>query len=105
QRGGEEGAAAQDCGRASTRAPTPSGEGPASPGSGCCGAVHPSRHPATEEAMSSFEVENPILNSPFAEPARHWYIQEGEEPELRDGRRPAVVFPPQNQRERWDEAD
>src|SRR5207247_803895 len=56
------------------------------------------------EVMSSFEVANPILSSPFAEPARHWYIREGEEPELRAGRR-AVVFPPRDQRERWDEAD
>jgi type III restriction enzyme len=54
--------------------------------------------------MSSFEVAEPILSSPFAEPARHWYIREGEEPELRVGRRPAVVFPPRDQRERWDEA-
>src|SRR5207249_870403 len=42
---------------------------------------------------------------PFVEPARHWYIQEGEEPEQREGRRPAVVFPPRDQRERWDETD
>ena len=55
--------------------------------------------------MNSFEVSNPILSSPFVEPARHWYIQEGEEPELREGRRPAVVFAPRDQRERWDEAD
>jgi type III restriction enzyme len=55
--------------------------------------------------MSSFEVPNPILSSPFAEPSRHWYIREGEEPELRPGRRPAVIFPPRDQRERWDESD
>ena len=42
--------------------------------------------------MSSFEVANPILSSPFAEPARHWYIREGEEPEQREGRRPATVL-------------
>lgn len=51
--------------------------------------------------MSSYEVPDPILGSPFAEPARHWYIREGEGPELRDGRRPAVVFPPASHRERW----
>jgi type III restriction enzyme len=55
--------------------------------------------------MNSFEVAEPILSSPFIEPASHWYIREGEEPEKRDGRRPAVVFPPSDQRERWDEAD
>ena len=32
--------------------------------------------------MSSIEVSEPILNSPFEEPNRHWYIREGEEPEL-----------------------
>jgi hypothetical protein len=30
--------------------------------------------------MNSFEVAEPILSSPFAEPAKHWYIREGEEP-------------------------
>ena len=55
--------------------------------------------------MNSFEVAEPILSSPFVEPACHWYIHEGEEPERREGRRPAVVFPLRDQRERWDEAD
>jgi type III restriction enzyme len=55
--------------------------------------------------MNSYEVAEPILSSPFAEPTKHWYIREGEEPELREGRRPAVVFPPRDQRERWDETD
>ncbi len=27
--------------------------------------------------MSAFEVEQPILNSPFEEPAEHWQIEEG----------------------------
>src|SRR6266704_2767393 len=39
--------------------------------------------------MNSFEVPEPILNVPFAEPAHHWYIREGEEPQKREGRRPA----------------
>lgn len=55
--------------------------------------------------MNTFEVSNPILNSPYAEPARHWYIREGEAPELRTGRRPAVVFPPASHGERWSEDD
>jgi len=48
--------------------------------------------------MSSFEVPEPIQNSPFAEPERHWFIREGEAPELRDGRRPSIVFPPRDER-------
>src|SRR5438132_138881 len=46
----------------------------------------------------AYEVPEPILNSPFEEPARHWYIREGEQPELRDGRRPAIVYPPREER-------
>jgi type III restriction enzyme len=51
----------------------------------------------------SYEVSEPIQNSPFEKPARYWYIQEGEEPDLRTGRRPPVVFPPRDQREEWTE--
>ncbi len=51
--------------------------------------------------MSDFEVPEPILCSPFDEPTRHWYIQEGEAPELRAGRRPSVVFPPEGKRAEW----
>jgi hypothetical protein len=28
--------------------------------------------------MSGYEVPNPILDSPFEEPAAHWHIEEGE---------------------------
>lgn len=42
--------------------------------------------------MSSFEVEQPILNSPFAEPAEHWRIEEGKAPERIPSRRPAGYF-------------
>jgi len=38
--------------------------------------------------MSSFEVSEPILNSPFQEPQSYWYICEGEPPVQKDGRRP-----------------
>jgi type III restriction enzyme len=36
-------------------------------------------------------VENPILNSPFEEPARYWDYEEGQ-PVLKDGRRPAGYY-------------
>jgi type III restriction enzyme len=42
--------------------------------------------------MSSFEVEQPILNSPFAEPAEHWQLEEGQPPVRANGRRPAGYF-------------
>jgi type III restriction enzyme len=55
--------------------------------------------------MPEFEVSEPILNSPFAEPSRHWFIREGHSPQLREGRRPAIVFPPRDQRHEWDLSD
>ena len=48
--------------------------------------------------MSSFEVSQPILNSPFEEPTAHWYIQEGKDADQREGRRPAIVYPPRDER-------
>jgi type III restriction enzyme len=42
--------------------------------------------------MSGYEVPEPILNSPFDEPSEHWHIVEGEQPERRAGRRPAMYF-------------
>lgn len=36
--------------------------------------------------MSDFEVPQPILNSPFAEPAKHWFIRRGEQPLMREVR-------------------
>jgi type III restriction enzyme len=47
------------------------------------------------------EVSEPILNTPFEKPKEYWYIQEGEEPERRPGRRPSVVFPPRDQTTPW----
>jgi type III restriction enzyme len=41
----------------------------------------------------TYEVNEPILNSPFDEPSRYWFIREGYEPELKEGRRPAIVYP------------
>jgi type III restriction enzyme len=42
--------------------------------------------------MSNYEVEQPILNSPYDEPAEHWDIEEGKHPERRPGRRLAGYF-------------
>jgi len=42
--------------------------------------------------MSSYEVPEPIINSPFDEPRQHWHIEEGKDPELLPGRRPAMYF-------------
>src|SRR5258708_7520836 len=72
------------------------------PGSVSAGAVHSptgaSGSCGDRDVMNPYEVDNPILNSPFAEPARHWYIREGEPAELRPGRRPALVYPPRDER-------
>lgn len=54
---------------------------------------------------AQFEVDSPILNSPFEPPAKHWYIAEDQEPEQRDGRRPSIVFPPRDQTRPWDTSD
>lgn len=50
----------------------------------------------------TYEVNEPILNSPFDEPSRYWFIREGYEPELREGRRPAIVYPPRDEKVDWD---
>lgn len=42
--------------------------------------------------MTAFEVDEPILTSPFNEPAEHWVIEEGKPPERKKGRRPAGYF-------------
>lgn len=42
--------------------------------------------------MSSFEVDQPILNSPYYEPAEHWYIKEGCQPERKEGHRRAGYY-------------
>lgn len=39
--------------------------------------------------MSQFEVPEPIICSPYEEPAWHWHLEEGREPE---NRRPAAYF-------------
>lgn len=50
----------------------------------------------------SFEVAQPIQNPPYDEPSKYWFIREGESPELKDGRRPAMVFQPRDQRDAWE---
>ena len=47
---------------------------------------------ARRGGMSSFEVEEPILNSPFDEPTEHWQIEEGKPPKRAAGRRQAGYF-------------
>jgi type III restriction enzyme len=42
--------------------------------------------------MAEFEVPEPIICSPYQEPAFHWFLQQGQEPEKRPGRRPAQYF-------------
>jgi type III restriction enzyme len=42
--------------------------------------------------MSTFEVPDPIIGSPFDAPAEHWRIVEGEPPQRVAGRRPAMYY-------------
>jgi type III restriction enzyme len=53
----------------------------------------------------SYEVDRPIQNSPFDEPARHWYIQRGRDPKLVERRRESFVFGPKTDRIAWDLSD
>ncbi len=72
------------------------------------GAANPLSHPATHSEVSTdigFEVGEPILNSAFAEPKEHWYIQEGELPKRLSGRRPAMVFQPEAEKGAWPTED
>lgn len=48
--------------------------------------------PAQPEPGSTFEVESPIINSPFREPQCHWQIKKGELPKKADGRRSASYY-------------
>ena len=42
--------------------------------------------------MTDYEVEQPILNSPYDEPQEYWNLVEGEAPVRVRGRRPAMYF-------------
>jgi type III restriction enzyme len=50
----------------------------------------------------TYEVDTPILNSPFEKPTNYWFIQENEPTEKRDGRRPPIVYPPRDDNTDWD---
>ncbi len=50
----------------------------------------------------TYEVNEPILNSPFDEPSHYWFIRDGYEPELIKGRRPAIAYPPLEGNVDWD---
>lgn len=41
--------------------------------------------------MSTYEVPEPILNSPYDEPQAYWYIEEGNPPEHRSGADPPGI--------------
>jgi type III restriction enzyme len=43
----------------------------------------------TGATPSGFEVDTPILNSPYEEPAEHWLLKFGERPQRIKGRRKA----------------
>lgn len=42
--------------------------------------------------MFDFQVESPIVNSPFLSPQRHWQIEEGTPPRVAGERRKPVYF-------------
>src|SRR5258708_15423674 len=37
-------------------------------------------------------VKDPIINSAYGEPHKHWHIETGKQPEVREGRRVASYF-------------
>lgn len=47
---------------------------------------------ADQAPRGPIELAEPIINSPYEEPAYHWHIVKGELPEKREGRRPASYF-------------
>jgi len=53
----------------------------------------------------TYEVGEPIQNSPYDEPAKHWYIQRGRDPKLVGRRRDAFVFGPKDREDGWDVSD
>ena len=52
--------------------------------------------------MSSYEVPEPILNTPFDDPGEYWYIEQGKQAQRRKGRCASVVFPPRDQSQPWE---
>ena len=49
--------------------------------------------------MSDFEVPEAIICSPFEVPDHFWHLEEGRTPEKRPGRRPAIYYYPQPERD------
>ena len=45
--------------------------------------------------MNEFEVPEAIICSPFDEPRHYWHLVEGEPPDKREGRRPAIYYYPE----------
>jgi type III restriction enzyme len=52
-----------------------------------------------------FEVDSPILNSPFEPPKHFWYLEPNCPPEMKNTRRPAIVFRPRDQKKPWNTSD
>src|SRR5438034_2616487 len=50
----------------------------------------------------SYEVPQPIQNSPYDRPERHWFMRPDVAPNLRDSRRPPLVFEPPGEGRRWE---
>ena len=48
--------------------------------------------------MTDFEVPEAIICSPFEEPSHYRHLEEEQEPDKRDGRRPAIYYYPENAR-------
>jgi len=53
----------------------------------------------------AYEVGEPILNSPFEEPSHYWFLKAGDQPQLREGRRPSIVYPPRDTKQEWNLRD
>ena len=53
----------------------------------------------------TYEVDTPILNAPYEQPDRYWFLREGDQAQLRDGRRPSIVYPPRDGEMNWDLSD
>jgi type III restriction enzyme len=49
-----------------------------------------------------YKVDRPILNNPFDQLSRYWFIRDNYDPELRQGRRPEIVYPPREGKVDWD---
>ena len=64
--------------------------------SGCCSEAHPEGGTTTTVTSAMDPIENPILNSPFQEPARHFAFDDRGviTGEILESRRRSVYFTP-----------